>query len=750
MSNPDARRSPAQARSILTWALPLLAVAAGLVLTVLAWQLARRQVESVQQQRFQRLNERLVSTTEARFASASQLVVSLRAALAAGGAATPAQWSAYVSETEPYFRDGVVGAGYIERVARTEVDIVEQRLRKEFNRPVAIQRLGTRDTLYVVTRIEPASRNADALGLDVGSGNTRRLAADRAAETNRAVLTQRIRIIEGNREIPGFLLFLPVYARDAALATTADRAAAVRGWVYASLRMDDLTRGFNAEADARLIDVRIDEDDRPNEPLFSTQVPNDARAVPQWPPESVHAIDLYGRTWTMHFTPRPGFATETEQVLPTLVAAGGTLVTLLAASLLWVLAGSRRRAVVLAGQMTAELSSANTSLEAAIEQARDLADQATQASKAKSRFLALMSHEIRTPMNGVIGMTDVLLDSPLTDRQREAADTIRTSGDALLRIIGDILDFSKIESGRMEVDPQPFDLHRCVTDARDLFSATAAAKALPLTLTLGPDVPVWVRGDSGRLRQVLLNLLGNAIKFTSSGSVSLSVTMSATKRVQFSIQDTGIGMSAETLGRILMPFAPADVSTTRTYGGTGLGLVISKELVALMGGELSLHSTSGAGTTVSFTLDLPAIAEREPSPAAGPPGGTRQLSDLRVLVADDNSVNRLVAQRTLQSMGIQPDLVADGAAVLARVAEANYDVLLLDVQMPELDGLEVARRLVASQPQRDRRPWMIALTANAVEGDRAACLDAGMDDYLAKPVKRADLESALGRIPGRM
>jgi len=750
----DDRRPLAGVRAAPTWTLPVLAVALGAVITTLAWGLARRQVESVQQQRFQRLNERLIATTEARFASASQLVFGLRAALVAGGASTPEQWSAYVAETEPYFRNGVVGAGYVERVARVNLDALEQRLRAEFGRPVPIQRLGLRDILYVVTRIEPASRNAGALGLDVGSGNTRRMAADLALQTNQAVLTQRIRVIEGPREVPGFLLFLPVFEGGAEIVTESQRSAALRGWVYASLRMDELTRGFTDDAEAGQIDVSIDEDDRPTEPLFSTGPAAGAKAVLGWPEPSVHAMSLYGRTWTLRFTPRTGFVSTTERVLPAVVAGSGVLVTTLAASLLWVLAGSRRRAVSLAKRMTTELSAANASLEASIEQARRLAEQATQASLAKSRFLALMSHEIRTPMNGVVGMTDVLLDSPLTEQQREAANTIRASGDALLRIVGDILDFSKIESGRMEVDQQPFDLRRTVTDALDLFRATAAAKGLVLQLTFAEEVPSRVRGDAGRLRQVLLNLVGNAIKFTASGSVAVSVIRSGGDRLAMTVRDTGIGIAPDELARLFTPFTQADAATTRVYGGTGLGLVISKELVSLMGGELSLQSVVGAGTTVAFTVELTAVEDVvtvEPSlqPAGAMDGAMDGVRALRVLVADDNPVNRLVAQRTLQSLGINPDLAADGDEALQRVAQGGYDVLLLDVQMPRIDGLEVAHRLVSERPQRDERPWMIALTANAVEGDRADCLAAGMDDYLAKPVKRADLEAALRRVPVR-
>lgn len=369
----DDRQASGRVRSSLTLWLPLLAMAGGAALTVLAWNVAERQVRSAQRQRFDRSNERLVAVAQSRFASAEQLVVSLRAALLAGSAATPAQWSQYVTETEPYFREGVVGAGFVERVRRSDLDALERRLRAEFGRPVPVERTGARDLLYVVTRIEPVSRNAGALGLDVGSGNTRRLAADLAMQTNRPVLTQRIRVIEGDREVPGFLLFLPVYDRAAVIGTAEQRSAALRGWVYASLRMNDLVRGMT-DAEATQIDVSIQEDGRDGAPLYSTQPL--AAVAPSWPPATTTAIEQFGRTWTFHFTPRQGFATGTERVLPQVVAGGGAIVTLLTAGLLWALAGSRRRALTLATRMTQELSAANASLETSIEQARRSAEQA--------------------------------------------------------------------------------------------------------------------------------------------------------------------------------------------------------------------------------------------------------------------------------------------------------------------------------------------------------------------------------------
>ena len=713
-------------------------IVTGAALTALAWQTVTRQVRVSEQIRFQRLTERVLSDTQSRFSSAVQAVYGVRAWLNARGAATPGEWGTYAAAMEPYFQKGVVGVGYVEPVTREQVDALEQRLRNEGHPGLTVERSGSHDQLYVVTRIEPPARNLGALGLDVGSGVTRRSAADAARDTGLPVMTQRIRIIEGDRDVPGFLLFLPIYTPQRPLATPADRAAALQGWAYVSLRMNDLTRGL-LDAGGGLIDFQIEEDGRAGSPpLFASST--DA-AAPDWPTPETAALDLFGRTWTFRFTPRPGFTPRSALVLPRVVAGSGAAVTLMAAMLAWALTNSRRRAWWLAHRRTLQLSEANAQLETSIAQARQLAEEATEASRAKSRFLALMSHEIRTPMNGVIGMTDVLRHTPLTAEQRETVDTIRASGDALITILGDILDFSKIESGHMEIDAAPFDLPAAMHSAIALFTAMAAGKGIGLHLHCSDALPRYVRGDAGRLRQVVVNLVGNAVKFTDRGEVRVSVEPAGDGEVRIRIRDTGIGISEAAKARLFTSFMQADASTTRRYGGTGLGLAISKRLIELMGGRIAIDSKHGSGTDVSVELPLPLDTAPPPPPPPSPKAVTGD--PLSILLAEDNPINRLVAQRTLEALGQKADIVTDGAQALAALARRDYEVLLLDVQMPEVDGFEVARRL-ADTPSA-WRPWIIALTANAVEGDRELCLKAGMDDYLAKPVSREDLSSALAR-----
>jgi len=357
-----------------------------------------------------------------------------------------------------------------------------------------------------------------------------------------------------------------------------------------------------------------------------------------------------------------------------------------------------------------------------------------------------MSHEIRTPLSGVIGLSALLED--LSDRNEalETARLIRSSGHTLLRVINDILDFSKIEAGKLELEAAPFPLRRSLEESTGLFRAAASEKGLHLGCELAPDVPEWATGDETRLRQVVLNLVSNALKFTSSGEVVLSGAVERRDArsyvVGIEVRDTGIGIDPEKLSKLFSSFGQADASIHRRYGGTGLGLAISKRLVELMGGTIQAQSKPGEGTRFRFTVVL---AQAE-APAPAPPITENGGRSLRVLVAEDNRVNQKVALKLLQKFGVDADLAADGSQAIQLALRNPYDLILMDLEMPEIDGLAATREIRRRLPE-NNQPLIFGLTAHATIEYRGICLEAGMNGYLTKPLESAKLRELLAQVP---
>jgi PAS domain S-box-containing protein len=1148
-------------RRMRSRALPALMLACGLLLTAGVWWAVTQQLRMVEETRFERLGERVVATVKARFASAAQTVYSTRALVEHDPDITREEWASYVAHLGRALGPGLMGVGLAQKIPAAEADALESQLRSGGLPAAKVQRTAGHDYLYTVTRIEPVAKNAGVVGLDLGARHNRRETAEMAARTGQLTLTRKMMVIDEGKEAPGFLLLLPYYRRGAEPVTPEQRIAATAGWVYASLRIDQLLQGVVEETERKL-DLEIFEGAETT--IDALMYDSDAhlysvaekRAVgpKDFPGRAFLShipLNIHGRRWTLVLSSQPSFLSDSSRLVPYAVAGGGVLVSLLGALLIWYQVNGRNRALDLADRMTTDLTRAeaesrrlalvasrtsnvvvltdpswriewvnesftrlfgftleeargrlpsellygagtqagtleaikqacadgkpfrgeminygkdgrahwleietqpllddagrlrgymglmldisarkeseavqvrrealfrfildalpigvtcvyygekreeyinegvyritgltreqarepdiyrritnpedwarqeqeyarirnreadrfsmekrylrpgdqsvvwvvltvqvyrdsagrvlqevativditeqraaaeqlqmakegaeslNQQLENAIERAQGAAMEANQATIAKSQFLATMSHEIRTPMNGIIGMTSLLLDTPLTREQREFAETIRTSGDALLTIINDILDFSKIESGRLELEQAEFNLRECVEGALDVLTPRASEKRIDLLYEIADGAPGTVVGDVTRLRQVMVNLLGNAIKFTEKGEVVLSVQVLQLREdqaeLQIDVRDSGIGIPDDAMGRLFQSFSQVDASTTRRFGGTGLGLAISKRLVELMNGRLWATSKLGQGSTFSFTVSL-GVTPSKPRPylpstrvtlagrsllivddnatsrriltqlttawgllpeAVDTPGqalelirggrrfdaaildmqmpgmdgcmlaeeilklrpkgtlplmllsslGHRAIPELfevslskpvkpaqlldglgrlfgrnlpveapapapraaaapaaaagpRLLLAEDNAVNQKVAIHLLRTLGLSADVVSNGLEVLAAVQQRPYDIILLDVQMPEMDGLEAARNLVERLPDPAQRPTLIALTANAMQGDREVCLAAGMDDYLSKPIKKAELADAIRR-----
>ncbi|MEM9416090.1 MAG: CHASE domain-containing protein [Planctomycetota bacterium] len=614
------------------------------------------------------------------------------------------------------------------------------------------------DDRFIIEFIEPIANNRPAQGLDIGSHPVRREAAERATLTGLGSITGRLDLVQDDQQFAGFLYLLPVYAKGMPSSTADERIAATVGWVYMPIIAPPVLAGA-AQAANHEISFEVYDGDQT---LAENQIYNDnhANADTDVAPAAFSQeanprlyiekpLDIGGRTWTVTIHATESFKSA-SRATAWLVGLSGGLLSLILGLLMFSQGSATRRAFGLAEGMTRDL--------------RRYAHAADAATRAKSAFLANMSHEIRTPMTAILGYADLLCDDPDAHRSHskrlEYIGTIKRNGNHLLSIINDILDISKIEAGKLSVETIDTDPEALIHDVVSLMAVKADMKGLTITTRFETEIPKTIQSDPVRLRQILVNLVGNAIKFTHQGGVTLTIGFDAEKQVlTCAIADTGIGMTPNQIDRLFGAFEQADPSTTRVYGGSGLGLQISRRLAGILGGEISVTSEPGVGSVFTVSVLTNNYVGVETLPAKSPvvlretvgnepypPTSNQPLRGLRILFAEDGEDNQRLIGFHLKKAGATVTLVENGRlAVQALSVDGTlegpiasnppFDLMLTDMQMPEMDGYTAVRLL----RKKGANLPIVALTAHAMSSDADLCLEAGCDDYASKPIDRARL-----------
>jgi signal transduction histidine kinase/CheY-like chemotaxis protein len=583
-----------------------------------------------------------------------------------------------------------------------------------------IERAGERELYYPVYYLESLEKNAAALGFDVGSEPRRRAALERARDTGESTATAPIRLAQESGSQQGFIVFRPVYRQPA--ATVEERRAALVGFATAVFRIGDLIEMSLRPGPGNPVALTVF--DRDNGSKLYRQDGRRQLGLPVWQTP----LDVAGRHWTLRYEPTPDFPGKGADWQPWLALAAGLIITGLLAGYLW---SNARQTVAMHREVI-------------VRKSAELA--AESANLAKSEFLANMSHEIRTPMNAILGYSQILSrDDSLPPFHRDAVATIISSGDHLLHLIDEILDLSKIDAGRMEVTLSEFDPKALVRELAAMFQHPCEEKQLGLRIDFPTkNVPPLVHGDEGKLRQVLINLLGNAVKFTPSGLVTLRVDQ-ADEVWNFTVEDTGVGIDAAMLGRIFDPFQQG--GDPLKTGGTGLGLAIAKRQMELMEGSISVHSKPGMGSSFTASVRLPAATPREAMrPVAGKVRHLAKGTRLRVLVVDDIAENRGVLSAMLSQIGCEVVLAGNGSQALEVTRVSRPQIVFMDIRLPGLDGLEATRRLISEFAPSGLK--IIATSASALAQDREQCLKAGCDDFVAKPFRAERIYECLRHVPG--
>ncbi|SEN79517.1 Signal transduction histidine kinase [Duganella sp. CF517] len=728
----------------------------GVGLTVLVWHLVAVNTERRARERFDAEAAEIAQRIVQRMNLYESGLRGAQALFNAEPAPTRAQWREFAAGLDLANNfPGVMGLGYAVFLRQDQRGALERQVRQEGYPEFRIWSLNAADAAQPppssapVYYLEPFDeRNRRAFGYDMFSEPIRKVAMRNAARSGLPALSAKVELVQSARSghQPGFLMYFPVYRKQAALAagaTPAQRLAALQGYAYSPILAEELMRdllvgGGRADDRAGTHAIRLeifdgDEADAKARLYASAadRTENDRLHYPN-PFVREMPLELLQHRWTLRFTSLPAFERSIDRQKSHIVLLAGVIISLLFFGVVRALTARHVYATALARQMTGALRESESSLIAA----RDLAEAA---SRAKTEFVANMSHEIRTPLNAVLGMTHLLNNTPLSPAQQKYLEMIRTSGNSLLGILNDVLDFSKIEAGRMELSPAPFQLGAVLEALANIMTVNGGEKDLELAIGIEPGVPQALVGDGHRLQQVLVNLVGNAIKFTERGSVAVLVELvelaDAPATLRFTVSDSGIGIPADSLAQLFAPFSQADASMTRRFGGTGLGLAISRRIAALMGGAIEVRSTPGVGSEFVLTVPMP----HADAPAADAGG----LPAPHLLVVEDDALSAAYLYKTIRAQGWRCDCAGSGeqALTLLRGAGGRYGAVLVDWNMPGMDGLqtmEAIRATVTAAP-----PIVLMVSAFGqgkllhTDGARSA------DAVLLKPVTGQRLQDAV-------
>ena len=704
---------------------PGLVLAIGLALTVIATGVAYRQTVDSERLRLQVLTQRIEGDATEQLGTYVSLVRSGVGFFEASALnVSPAQFRKFLSAIDlEHDYPGVLALGFIQKVPASEREAFLARQRKWLP-SFHIFPDTPRDPYFVATYVEPSEpARLKTLGFDPYTEPVRRSALELAGDNASPVMTQRIELkTEGKDDnaSTAFILYAPIYNVSPPPRSVKGRRQALHGFITASFRVDELTQGIRGPTAQSQIAFRIyaGKTTDPRELLMVTDdFPADRTGL-----SKVETVEVAGFSWTFEFVTLPGFEEDSGRYRIPQIGIIGLLLSFLLYAFTSVQARAR--------------AADERALHYERERAKDLQD----LDRAKTRFFSNLSHELRTPLNGILGMNDLLWDTQLSEQQKDYLTTIGTCGRTLLDLVSDVLDVSKIEAGKLELKAKPFKLLQPFNGALEVVRGQARGKDLALHLEWDDTLPRYVEGDLVRLRQVLVNLLSNAVKFTKVGSVTVRAKH-LDGRVGIEIEDTGVGISAENVGKLFRPFSQlAAAEGGETVQGTGLGLVICKEIVTLMGGTIDLSSKVGVGTVFRLSLPLRVVPAENYESVTEPQIIKEIEAGLSLLVADDNPVNLRVLLLQLHKLGYAADGVDDGVKAVKAVSNKPYDLVLMDCQMPNMDGLEATR---AIRKLHSPGPIIVALTAHAQAEQQTECEAAGMDDFLTKPIELARLVQVL-------